>query len=168
MKQAVLLVVALCLAALAASDAVIAPQSAASHKPQATTYGAEVIAIPQMLSYQGKLTDTSGIPVPNSDYSVTFALYTTSSGGSPFWSETQSVTTEDGLFSVLLGSVTPIGSIPDGGVVYLAMTVSGGPELTPRLLIASAAYAYLSERAANSDQLQGRDTTPKQTPLPVR
>jgi hypothetical protein len=31
--------------------------------------------------------------------------------------------------------------------------------LTPRLRIASAAYAYLSARAANADLLQGRDTT---------
>jgi hypothetical protein len=39
------------------------------------------------------------------------------------------------------------------------MAVAGGAELTPRLRIASAAYAYLTERAANSDLLQGRDTT---------
>jgi hypothetical protein len=144
---------------LAADNAVIAPQSAISHKPQAITYGAEAITIPQMLSYQGKLTDTLGVPVANGNYPMMFLLYSQPSGGSSFWSESQSVTTKNGLFSVLLGSVTPIGSIPDGGVVYLTMTVSGGAELTPRLRIASAAYSYLAARAANADLLQGKDTT---------
>ena len=147
MKQVLILVVAVCLAALAASNAELAPQSAASHRPQAKAFGAESITIPQMLSYQGKLTDTSGVPVPNGDYSVAFKLYTVPTGGSPFWSETQSVTTKSGLFSVLLGSVTPIGSIPDAGALYLGMAVGGGAELAPRVRIVSAAYAYKSDTA---------------------
>jgi hypothetical protein len=137
----------LCLIAWAAGDAVITPQSAASPKPQAAGYGAEAITIPQMLSYQGKLTDTLGQPVPNGSYPMMFLLYNVPSGGSPFWSETQSVTTKSGLFSVFLGSVTPIGSLPDAGAVYLGMTVSGGPELTPRVRIVSAAYAYKADTA---------------------
>jgi hypothetical protein len=147
MKQAALLVVTTCLAALAASDVAIAPRTAASLKPQAASYGAEAITVPQMLSYQGKLTDTLGQPVPNNDYSVMFKLYTVPSGGSPFWNETQSVKTRAGLFSVLLGSVTPIGSVPAGGALYLGMTVGGGSELVPRLRIASAAYAYKADTA---------------------
>ncbi len=119
----------------------------------------EVVTIPRMLSYQGKLTDNSGNAVPDTTYSVAFRLYTVPSGGSAFWNETQTVRTRSGLFSVLLGSVTPIGSMPDAGAVYLGMAVAGGAELTPRLRIASAAYAYLTERAANADLLQGRDTT---------
>jgi hypothetical protein len=144
---------------LAADNAVIAPQSTASHKSQATIYGAEAIAIPQMLSYQGKLTDTLGVPVANGEYPMMFLLYTQPTGGSAFWSENQSVTTKDGLFSVLLGSVTSIDSVPSTGTAYLAMTVSGGPQLTPRIRLASAPYAYLTSRAANADLLQGRDTT---------
>jgi hypothetical protein len=105
------------------------------------------ITIPQMLSYQGKLTDTLGQPAADTTYSVRLRLYTVPSGGSPFWSETQSVTTKGGLFSVLLGSVTPIGSMPAAGTVYLGMAVSGGAELTPRVRIVSAAYAYKADTA---------------------
>ena len=133
--------------ALAADNVVIAPQSTASHKPQATPYGAEAITIPQMLSYQGKLTDTLGQPVTDSTYSVTFRLFTVPSGGTAFWNETQSVTTKGGLFSVLLGSVTPIGSVPDAGALYLGMAVAGTGALTPRLRIVSAAYAYKADTA---------------------
>jgi len=133
--------------------------AAAPDRQSAVVGGAEAIAIPQMLSYQGELTDTTGIPVPDGDYSVVFRLYTAPSGGSPVWNETQSVTTETGLFSVLLGSVTPIGSMPDAGAAYLAMAVDGGAELTPRLRLASAAYSYLSGRAADADLVQGKDTS---------
>ena len=112
-----------------------------------------------MLSYQGKLTDTFGLPVADTTYTRRFRLYAVPSGGTQFWKETQNVRTKDGLFSVLLGSVTPIGSVPDAGAAYLGMAVAGGAEMTPRLRIASAAYAYLTARAANADLLQGRDTT---------
>jgi len=145
--------------ATAAGSAAGAPKQAASFKPQASGIGAEAITIPQMLSYQGKLTDTLGVPVADGEYPMMFLLYTVPTGGSAFWSENQSVETKNGLFNVLIGAVTPIDSVPSGGAVYLAMTVSGGPQLTPRLRIGSAAFAYLSGRAANADLLQGRDTT---------
>ncbi|MCX7733140.1 MAG: hypothetical protein N2248_08305, partial [candidate division WOR-3 bacterium] len=115
--------------------------------------------IPRLLSYQGRLTDSLGNPVPDGSYQLTFRLYSQETGGTPFWTEVQTVSVRNGIFSVLLGSVTPISSVPDAGTVYLSLQVDTGSELTPRLRIVSAAYAFLTERAANSDLLQGRDTT---------
>ncbi|MBM3314279.1 hypothetical protein FJY71_00345 [candidate division WOR-3 bacterium] len=138
--MAVVLAVLCCLALAAAQDA-------ASITPQATNSEADAITIPKMLSYQGKLTDTLGIPVPNGTYSATFRLYTVPSGGSSFWNETQNVQTKEGLFTALLGSVTPIGCVPDGGALYLGMQV-GATELTPRLRLVSAAYAYKADSSA--------------------
>lgn len=153
-----LVVLTIALAAYAgASDATASPQTTLSLLAP-TEAGVDAIAIPRLVSYQGKLTDTLGIPVVDTLYSVRFRLYAQPTGGTQFWEETQQVRTKSGLFSVLLGSVTPIGSMPDAGAVYLSMAVGGGAELAPRLRIASAAYAYLAERAANSDALQGRDT----------
>jgi hypothetical protein len=145
--------------AVAADNAAAAPRPATSSKPPLSTFGTESIAIPQLLSYQGKLTDTLGAPVSDTTYNVDFRLYTVPSGGSPYWSETQTIRTRSGLFSTLLGSVTPIGSVPDAGALYLGMAVAGGAELTPRLRIVSGAYAFLSTRTANADLLQGKDTT---------
>ncbi|MEO0020818.1 MAG: hypothetical protein ABIK48_01400 [candidate division WOR-3 bacterium] len=130
-----------------------------------TTVAEEVVAatdaitIPRLLSYQGRLTDSLGNPVPDGSYQLTYRLYTQETGGTPFWNEVQTVSVRNGIFSVLLGSVTPISSIPDAGAVYLSLQVGTGSELTPRLRIVSAAYAFLTERAANSDLLQGKDTT---------
>ena len=119
----------------------------------------DAITVPHMLSYQGKLTDTLGSPVPDGNYQLIFRLYADSTGGSALWSEAQTVMVKGGLFSVLLGSVTPISSIPDAGGLYVSMQVAAGNELRPRLRITSTAYSFLSERAAGADLLQGRDTS---------
>lgn len=109
--------------------------------------GIDAITIPRMLSYQGRLTDLEGRAVPDDNYPVAFRLYTVPSGGSAFWNENQTVTTSAGLFSVLLGSATPIAALPDAGALYLGMAVGGGAELEPRLRIVSAAYAYKADTA---------------------
>ena len=166
MKSAmtVFAVAVLCVCAWAAGNTAVGAKPTAGQQPaidnrQSAVLGADAIVAPQMLSYQGKLTDTLGVPVADTTYSVDFRLYTVPSGGSSYWNETQTIRTRGGLFSALLGSATPIGSVPEAGALYLGMTVGGGAELAPRLRIVSAAYSYLSERAANSDLLQGRDTT---------
>ena len=153
--KAILLVAMLAIPALGAGKPTTAIQNPKSKIQNPET---DAITIPRMLSYQGKLLDNMGNPVMDTTYSVLFSLYTVPSGGAAFWSETQTVRTRAGLFSILLGSVTPVGTLPDAGALYLGMKVGADPEMTPRLRIASAAYAYLAERSANSDQLQGKDT----------
>ncbi|MCI0406483.1 MAG: hypothetical protein L0209_10545, partial [candidate division Zixibacteria bacterium] len=87
-------------------------------------------AVPQLINFQGILRDGSGNPVANSTYSVTFKIYDAPSGGSILWTETQSVGTTSGLFTVLLGSAT-VGGIPDAVLSdssrYLGVTVSPDP-----------------------------------------
>ncbi len=117
----------------------------------------EAITIPRMLSYQGRLTDSLGNPVPDDNYQMTFRFYPQENGGSPFWTETQTVYVSSGLFSVLLGAVTPIASIPEAGSIWLSLQVSSEPELSPRLRIVSSAYSYLSERSANADSAVGSE-----------
>ncbi|NPV14731.1 hypothetical protein HPY86_07350 [candidate division WOR-3 bacterium] len=107
----------------------------------------DAFTIPRLLSYQGKITDSLGIPVPDSDYSLTFRLYAQESGGTPCWNETQTVAVRNGLFSVLLGAVNPITTIPNSGVLYLGMQIGANPELTPRQRIVSSAYAFKADTA---------------------
>ena len=152
---AILAVATLALGAMlwAADDAVIAPQQDATTIAPVTksvVSSTDAITVPQVLSYQGRLTDASGVPVHDGNYSVVFKLYTVPTGGSPFWGETQNLTTRDGLFSALLGSVTPIGPTPNAGEAYLGMAVAGDVEMTPRLRIAGAAQASTTERTANA------------------
>jgi len=110
-------------------------------------YITNAISIPKLINYQGKLTNLAGNPVSDSSYSITFRLFNASSGGSAFWTETQSTTTSAGLFNVLLGSTTPVDTIPQAGNCYLEMQVNPNPAMTPRIRLVSSAYAYLAKKA---------------------
>ncbi len=96
----------------------------------------------QPISYQGRLTDATGKPVPNGTYSVTFAIYADLSGGSALWTEEHNVTTSDGLFTALLGSANPFDpALFKEFPRYLGITIGSGPEMSPRILMASVPYA---------------------------
>jgi len=111
------------------------------------TVSTDAITIPRMLSYQGRLTDSLGNPVPDGNYQLTFRLYPDETGGTPFWNETQTVYVRNGLFSALLGAVTPINAVPDNGMMWLSLQVQTAPELSPRLRIVSSAYAFKADSA---------------------
>jgi len=110
-------------------------------------------ATPFLLSYQGRLTDDAGLAL-NGSHQIDFALFDSDSAGAQIWSELHPlVTVTDGLFSVVLGSINPLAP---GYFVepnrYLAIRVDGGPELSPRQQMLSAAYAF---HAYDSDLLEG-------------
>ncbi|MEO0099746.1 MAG: hypothetical protein ABIL04_02000 [candidate division WOR-3 bacterium] len=111
------------------------------------------ISIPLLLNYQGKITDNIGNPVRDSSYSVTFRLFNVPSGGTAFWNETQTIQTRAGLFHTLLGSVTPIPSLPLDGNLYLEMQVNPNPAMTPRVRIVSSAYSYIARKSDSTNYL---------------
>lgn len=95
-----------------------------------------------LIAYQGRLADTAGVPLTGS-YAMTFALYTAPTGGSALWSESRTVAATDGVFSVMLGEVTPISaSIASNTSLYLGVTVGSDAEMTPRKQLGSVAYAF--------------------------
>ncbi len=115
--------------------------------------------IPKLINYQGKLNDANGLPV-NGTRSITFSIYESAAGGSALWSETHaSVTVTDGIFSILLGSVTDLGDLDFDKSYYLGIKIGSGTELTPRKQIVSAAYAMRAENANNADLLDGMDSS---------
>ncbi len=103
--------------------------------------------VPQMINYQGWLTDSTGAPLDTA-VSMDFAIYDDSTGGTVLWMETHgNVTIDSGGFSVILGAISPI----DGNVFaatdrWLDITV-GGESITPRTRLTSVPYAYHTLRA---------------------
>jgi len=118
------------------------PLSAQDQTPQLSTEG--TLLIPSKISYQGVLTDNAGVP-QNGTFTMAFGLYTTPTGGSALWSETQNtVQVTNGIFNVLLGSSTPI-NLPFDVTYYLGVSVQG-TDLLPRIELASSAYSFNSTR----------------------
>lgn len=110
-------------------------------------------AVPQLINFQGILKDGFGNPVPDNSYSVTFTIYDAPTGGNVQWTETQSVTTLNGLFTVLLGSTTPLpDSVFYDSSRYLGMAVSPDAEMTPRQRLSSVGYSYVSSQWTSAGQ----------------
>ena len=106
--------------------------------------------VPSTLSYQGVLAEASGVAVADGPYSITFKLYNVAAGGTELWSETQAVQVNKGTFNAILGAVQPL-ALPFDVSYWLALSVEGGAELTPRTELASAAYS-LNARSVNGEQ----------------
>jgi hypothetical protein len=93
------------------------------------------------VSFQGRLTTSTGAVVPDGSYNIQFKIYQDGTGtaagnpgGSLKWTETyinnggtSGVAVKDGFFSVDLGSVTPFGTNIDWnqGTLWLSMNVAG-------------------------------------------
>ena len=107
-------------------------------------------AVPQTVNYQGYLTDSGGTPVDGT-VQMTFKIYNVATGGIALWTETQSnVAVSDGIYSVVLGSVTPINLAFDTQY-YLGVEVETDGEMTPRQALTSVPYAFMADDADTVD-----------------
>jgi len=111
--------------------------------------------VPETISYQGVLTDGAGAPVADGSYDLTFKIYTVASGGTEIWTETRVVDVAGGIFSVILGSVNPLG-IPFDNKYWLGVAVGGGAEFTPRRELTAAAYSLNARGVADSAVTAGK------------
>lgn len=93
------------------------------------------------LGIQGILKKANGNAVDDGQYSLTFKLYNTATGGTALWSETQSnVEVASGIYSATLGDVNPL-NIPFNETYYLGVTVGATSEMLPRIQLTTAPYA---------------------------
>ena len=102
--------------------------------------------VPMLINYQAKLTDSSGDPITET-IEVTFSFHDAIENGSLIWTETYaSLVVNDGIISVLLGSVTPItASHFSGPSVFIQSDVTGYGILAPRQQLTSVPYAIRAE-----------------------
>ena len=104
--------------------------------------------VPNLMNYQGFLTDSVGDTVPDGNYSVTFRIYDDSIVGISLWEEGRLITVQGGLFSVLLGSITPIpDSVFDEPNRWLGIQIGLDSEITPRARFVTAPFSFLSRRS---------------------
>ena len=128
--------------------------------------------VPKLMSYQGRVTDSAGVVIGNTaavNRTVTFRLYSVSSGGTASYNETQTVTISGGEFSVLIGNGTGLTGLPGPtspasplktldtiintattSALYLGITVDDGnsstvdAEISPRQQLVTGAYSMRS------------------------
>jgi hypothetical protein len=101
-------------------------------------------AVPATLTHEGRLLDNNGQPVTTSQIFI-YKIYAAATGGTAMWTETLTVTFDQGYFSVQLGTMTAIpNSLLTSGPVYLGIQVGTDPEMTPREQLTSVPYARIA------------------------
>lgn len=108
--------------------------------------------IPQTMNYQGRLEDNSGNPVTDGNYSLIFTIYDAATNGTSLWTETRTVTTEDGFFNLTLGENTAI-NISTDQQIWLNVNI-GGNDLTPRTKL-SGSLSSLSTKSVENTATAG-------------
>jgi hypothetical protein len=117
-------------------------------------------AVPGLLNFQGKLSDPAGKAV-TAAVPMVFNLYTAASGGSPVWTETQTVTPDSfGIYSVMLGAITPF-NLLFSTPYWLGVAVGTDGEMLPRYRLASSAYALNSSTSAWAEGVDWPNITNK-------
>ncbi len=107
---------------------------------------AEPTGSTSLIAYQGRLADNLGNPLTGT-YTMVFRLYSQDTGGVPLWEEQwtgpNSVAISDGLFNVMLGSLTPIPQaiVTGNTTLFLGITVDSDDEMAPRVQVGSVLYA---------------------------
>ena len=105
--------------------------------------------VPNYMQFQGKATNAQDEPLNGDNYSLTFRIYDAETAGNLLWNETHAqVSIENGVFSVLLGGVTPLDLVFDNPY-WISTEIDGLGEL-PRMTITSVGYAYSAKEAEHA------------------
>jgi len=111
----------------------------------------------QQINYQGKLTASSSVAVPDGNYDMVFSLYTVDTGGSNIWTESRTaanqVTVTDGLFSVMLGEVATLSGVDFSQTLYLGVNIQSDGEMTPRKILGAVPAAFEAGNATTFNNL---------------
>jgi len=114
--------------------------------------------VPRLVQFSGVVTDATAKPATGT-VAVTFSLYELQEGGTPLWSETQSlVLGAQGQYTAFLGAASPGGLPLDLFATGTARWLGVQPELPsvgeqPRILLVGVPYAL---KAADADTLGGK------------
>lgn len=156
---------ALALLPTAVTIAVVAPFDVA--------HAVDVPGVPAYVDYQGRVTDAAGAPLAPytgspavstpKNYTMYFRIYDAQSTGTLLWSEQQTVTVDNGAFSVRLGEGTAIpatggtevnpaiNTVFGGRDRYLGVTVvvtgQTSGEISPRLAFLTVPFAMSAQTA---------------------
>jgi hypothetical protein len=104
-------------------------------------FGLASVQAQAYISVQGTIQKSTLVSVEDAVYTLTFRLYTVETGGTPVWTEKQdSVAVIGGVYSVVLGTITPLTPAFDQPY-FLGISVGPGAELIPRARLTSAPYA---------------------------
>src|SRR5262245_15534324 len=108
---------------------------------------AQILPVPPLMNFQGRLAKPDGTPVADGTYSIRFSLWDNASGGTEKWNQTLNpISVRNGAFAILLSGF-PTNTFQ--GNVWLEIKVGTDAPLTPRQQLVSVAYAMKASSVAD-------------------
>ncbi len=104
---------------------------------------ASCVGVPSLTSdysHQGRLLTSTGAPVPDGDYLISYRLYHSLTGGSPVYTETKMVAVKGGLFDSSVGLTGELKPDVLAQPTWMEISVKG-EVLSPRQRLEGAPYA---------------------------
>ena len=104
----------------------------------------------QFVTVQGVIRDNESSSIPDGDYTITFKLYSSESGGSASWTEEQTLTVVNGVYGVELGTAESLTSLDWGTQFWLEIasitgaSFSTNEALSPRTRMTMTPYAIMA------------------------
>jgi microcystin-dependent protein len=118
-----------------------------------------------LLPFQRRLTDATGVAVPDGAKVVEFKIYDAPTGGTVKWAgEVHKLSVNGGLINTMLGSKSSLGGVDFSAPRYLQITLDvngdglirvADPPLLPRQSVVPAVFATEACNALDSDKLAG-------------
>ncbi len=115
-------------------------------------FGLAYADVPQVINYQGRFTDKDDNPLAG-NFLVTFRFYDVDNGGQALWEEGHILIIDNGVFNALLGSINPL-DVDFDKDLWLGIEVASDGEMTPRIKLASSAYAFNAQTIDMLDSSQ--------------
>jgi hypothetical protein len=113
----------------------------------------------QSLSYQGVLTDASGLAVKDGDYDFVATLYSDANGSAALWHDSYHTRVTKGVFNIAIGSgpaPLPSSQVLDKPL-YLGITINGASEMRPLRQLSVTAFALNVADSAITAQKMATD-----------
>ncbi|SVC29405.1 uncharacterized protein METZ01_LOCUS282259, partial [marine metagenome] len=111
--------------------------------------------VPHKMSFQAYLTDANNMPVAPGSYEMTFRIYDALTEGNKLWEETQTVTVDGSLVSLMLGNTVPLVTLKSAG--YLEIQLKDDI-LSPRQELGASMFSLQADKALNADKAIKADT----------
>lgn len=118
------------------------------------------VILPLRISFQGKLIDPTTNQPRNGNVSMQFKIYDVPTGGAALASDPVgggfvNVPVNNGVFSYAIGTGTLLtADMFRGASVYVGVTVNGDSEMTPRLPLSMAAYAFTAMQLVSDSDIR--------------
>jgi microcystin-dependent protein len=106
-------------------------------------------AAPKTINFQGRFID-NGSPKIGTD-KITFKIYNVKDGGSALWTEEDNVSFEAGVFSISLGTISPLDINFNQDLWVEMMITSSSTTLSPRQRLNSVPYAFYANMALTAE-----------------